>query len=186
MRNPSKRFTRIYGGHPLHLLALMTCFAFVGYVVSIVGTHELWHGHKWWQTILVWFVGAIVLHDMLLFPLYTLADRSLGAGWRAATGRLPETHVRIAPLNYLRVPLLASGLLFLLYFPGIIEQGSRTYSRATGLTQGPFLSRYLLIIAALFGLSAVSYAMHTLRSNARSNGNGASAEESGLNAPRAQ
>lgn len=156
-----RRFTRAYGGQPLHLLALLSCFAFVGYVVSTLGVGQLWNGSQWWQTILVWFVGAIVLHDLMLFPLYALADRSLGAGWRAVTGRLPSTRARVAPLNYIRTPILGSALLFLVFFPGLIEQGKATYNRATGLTQEPFLGRYLLIAAALFAISAVAYALRT-------------------------
>jgi hypothetical protein len=163
MKARLKQFTRMYGAHPLHLLALLTCFAFVGYVINTVGVHELWSGHTWWQTILVWFVGAIVLHDLLLFPLYTVAHHSLGAGWRAVKGRLPATHARVASINYIRTPLLASALLFAVYVPGIIEQGGSTYRRATGLTQQPFLGRYLLLIAALFAISAVAYAIRTWR-----------------------
>jgi len=34
----------------------------------------------WWQSILVWFLGAVVLHDLVLFPLYALADRAHTAG----------------------------------------------------------------------------------------------------------
>ena len=61
----------------------------------------------------------------------------------------------------MRIPALASGLLFAMFFPGIIEQGSPAYLRATGLTQAPFLDRWLLITAVLFGSSAVAYAVRS-------------------------
>ena len=61
-------------------------------------------------------------------------------------------------VSYLQVPLLGTGLLFLLFFPGIIGQGSQTYLDATGLTQEPYLDRWLLITAAMFLISAVLYA----------------------------
>ncbi len=49
-----------------------------------------------------------------------------------------------------------------MFFPGIIEQGSPAYLRATGLTQAPFLDRWLLITAVLFGTSAVAYAVRSV------------------------
>ena len=150
-----------YGAHPLQLLTLLACFAFVGYVISVMGPKQLWNSRVWWQSILVWFLGAIVLNDLVLFPLYALADRSLHAGWQAVTGRLPDRRPRVPIINYLRIPSLASGLLFAMFFPGIIEQGSPAYLRATGLTQAPFLDRWLLITAVLFGISAVAYGLRS-------------------------
>lgn len=152
---------RLYGAHPLHLLTLLACFALVGYVISVMGPHELWNSRVWWHSILVWFIGAIVLHDLLLFPFYTLAGRSLGAGWRAMTGRMPSRSPRVSPLNYIRLPFMGSGLLFLVFLPGIIRQGKVVYHAATGLTQQPFLSRWLLITAVLFGISAIVYAVRS-------------------------
>jgi len=156
------RFKRLYGGHPLHLVTLLASFALVGYVISVMGPKQLWNPRVWWQSILVWFVAAILLHDLVLFPCYALADRSLGAGWRAVTGRLPDRTPRVPPINYVRIPVMASALLFLMFLPGIIEQGKGTYHNATGLTQAPFLARWILITAALFGASALAYAIRLL------------------------
>ena len=39
-----------------------------------------------------------------------------------------------------------------------IQQGKFTYLAATGQTQQPFLGRWLLLVAALWGLSALAYA----------------------------
>jgi hypothetical protein len=153
------RLKRFYGAHPLHLLTLLASFALVGYVISLLGTKHLWSSRVWWQSILVWFFGAIVFHDLVLFPFYALADRSLAAGWRAVTGRLPDRTPLVSPINYVRIPVMASGLLFLVFFPGIIRQGQAAYHRATGLTQAPFLDRWLIITAALFGFSAAAYAV---------------------------
>jgi hypothetical protein len=157
---------RLYGAHPLHLLILLGCFALVGYVVIVLGPGHLWNSKVWWKSILVWFIGAFVLHDLVLFPFYAVADRSLAAGLRAVTGRLPTKRSRVSPVNYFRVPILGSGLLFLLFFPGIVRQGRGTYHAATGLTQQPFLDRWLLITAALFGMSAIVYSIRWLLSRA--------------------
>jgi len=78
------------------------------------------------------------------------------------TGRLPERTPRVPPINYARIPVMASGLLLLMFLPGIIEQGKGTYHNATGQTQAPFLGRWILITAALFGVSALAYAVKLL------------------------
>lgn len=150
------RFRAFYGAHPLHLLALLASFALVAYVFTTVGPTSLWSS-TWWQSILVWFLGAVLLHDVVLFPLYALADMSLAAGVRAMRGHRTSPST-VPALNYVRIPAMASGLLFLLFFPGIIKQGADTYLAATGQTQAPFLHRWLLLTAIAFALGAVAYA----------------------------
>ncbi|MDG3010877.1 hypothetical protein G4X40_12030 [Rhodococcus sp. D2-41] len=150
---------RFYGAHPLHLLVLVASFALVSYVIETIGLTTLWNRDIWWQSILVWFVGAVILHDLVLFPLYAFADRSLIAGWRGVTGRVQVAKPTVSPVNYLRIPVLGSGLLFVLFFPGIVEQGQPTYLAATGQTQQPFLGRWLLLTAVMFAVSAVVYSI---------------------------
>ncbi len=152
MRDPVRRIVRAYGANPLHLLALLASFAIAGYAVSRL-VHE-----PALVRILVWFLAALVGHDLILFPLYALADRSLRAGLRALWPRR-GSKARVSPLNYIRVPVLGTGLLFLVFLPGIIRQGASTYHAATGQTQQPFLGRFLLLTAALFTLSAIAYAV---------------------------
>jgi len=157
----TERARKAYGAHPLHLLTLMASFALVGYAISLLGVGSLWNDRVWWQSIIVWFLGAIVLHDLVLFPFYALADRSLGAGWRAVTGRASRATPNVPARNYVRLPVMASGLLLLLFFPGIIRQGSVTYRNATGLTQEPYLARWLALTGVFFGVSAVAYGART-------------------------
>ncbi|WP_051581309.1 hypothetical protein [Pseudonocardia acaciae] len=99
---------------------------------------------------LVWFAAATVAHDLLLFPLYTAADRFLV---RSLASR--------RAVNYVRVPALASGLTFLLFLPGIIRQGADTHLAATGLDQQPFLTRWLALCTAFFVVSALTLAVRT-------------------------
>ena len=73
----------------------------------------------------------------------------------------------MSPVNYIRVPVLGTGLLFLLFFPGIVEQGAPTYLAATGQTQAPFLSRWLLLSAGLFIASAIVYAARVAQAHRR-------------------
>ena len=98
----------------------------------------------------------MVVHDLLLFPLYALADRLLLS---ASAGDPPDRHPKVLARNYIRVPALGAGLTLLIFLPGIIEQGGPTYQAATGQTQQPFLGRWLLLTAAMFAVSAVSYAV---------------------------
>ena len=112
----------------------------------------------------VWFVAAVIGHDLVLFPLYAAADHSV-------TGLLRRRHTRRRPvvpvLNYLRVPALGTVLLLLLFLPGIIQQGARTYLNATGQTQQPFLGRWLLLTAAMFAVSALVYGIRSWRARSR-------------------
>ena len=148
-------FRRVYGAHPLHLLTLTAGFALFGYVLATIGPSALWNTEVWWKSIAVWFAASVIAHDLVLFPIYTLADRILLATQGKSRARRP----RVPVLNHVRVPALASGLLLLVFLPGIIKQGAPTYLAATGQTQDPFLGRWLLLTAALFAASAVGYAV---------------------------
>jgi hypothetical protein len=153
MRRFTTRFSAIYGSHPLHLLTMLSGFALLGYVVATFKPATLWNPGTWWQSIAVWFAAAVIGHDLVLFPLYALADRVVSRG---ASRRLG--HPKVLARNYIRVPALGAGLTLLIFLPGIIEQGGDTYQAATGQTQQPFLGRWLLLTAAMFAISAVGYA----------------------------
>lgn len=155
------RLRRLYGAGPLHLLIVLASFALAAYAVSRLGLGELWNPDVWWKSILVWFLGAVLLHDAVLFPATALADRLLTGLLRRSRGA--RDPARVSPLNHIRVPALAVGLLFLLFLPGIIEQGAPAYARATGQTQEPFLERWLILSAAICALSAASYAVRMVR-----------------------
>ena len=150
-------FRRIYGSHPLHLLTLVAGFALFGYVVATIKPTTLWNPNTWWQSIAVWFAAAIIAHDLVLFPIYALADRLL-----LATGARRRPASRVPVLNYVRVPALGAGLTLLVFLPGIIKQGAPTFRAATGLTQDVFLGRWLLLTAAMFAISAVIYAIRLM------------------------
>jgi hypothetical protein len=137
----------------LHLLTMVSGFALLGYIVATFKPATLWNPGTWWQSIAVWFAAAIVGHDLLLFPLYALADRVVST----CTNRRPG-HPKVLVRNHIRVPALGAGLTLLIFLPGIIEQGGATYRAATGQTQQPFLGRWLLLTAAMFAISAVVYA----------------------------
>ena len=71
-----RRLLRWYGANPLHLLALLGCFALAGYAAArLVPSRPL--------GVAAWFLGAVVGHDLLLMPLYSLADWSASGGDQA-------------------------------------------------------------------------------------------------------
>lgn len=141
-----ERLRRAYGARPAHLVLLAGCFAFAGYVIDrVVQVPYAW-------MIGVYFVGAAVLHDFVLFPLDALVDRLM------RRIRLPSGHGAAPPLiNHIRIPALLSGLLFLMFFPLVLGLGERTYRSATGLGTGPYLGRWLLVTGILFAGSALLY-----------------------------
>ncbi|WP_406815696.1 hypothetical protein [Mycobacterium sp. M23085] len=157
MHSARTLFGRLYGSSPLHLLTLVAGFALLAYVVATIKPITLWNPHVWWQSIIVWFAAAIVAHDLVLFPVYALADRLL------SRGSVRPSVQRVPVVNHVRVPALGAGLTLLVFLPGIIEQGAPTYEAATGQTQGPFLGRWLLLTAAMFGVSAAIYAVRVVR-----------------------
>jgi hypothetical protein len=140
-------FRRWYGANPLHLLAMLGCvllsdYAAVGLLkVKAVG-------------VLIWFIGAVVGHDLVLLPLYAIADRSVMAVFRHRPPRLPT----VPWINYLRVPAALSGMLLLIWFPLIFRIPAH-FPRTTDLSLNPYLGHWVAVTGVLFLLSAVAFAL---------------------------
>ncbi|MDP5183954.1 hypothetical protein QOZ88_15050 [Blastococcus sp. BMG 814] len=150
-------FRARYGAHPLHLLALLVSLAVAGYAaLKLFPANPI--------GIAVWLVGSAVVHDFVLLPLYTVVDRGLIRAWRRWRG--PATELPRAPwINFVRVPSAVSGLLLVFFFP-LIFRLSPNYTGITGMPIEPYLDRWLLVTAALFGLSALCYAVRLRRAPA--------------------
>jgi hypothetical protein len=144
-------FRRWYGASPLHLLAMLGCFALAGYAGA-----GLLHAKP--AGVAVWFVGAVVGHDLILLPLYAVADKSVLVVFRHRPPRLPT----VPWINYLRVPVVLSGLLLLIWFPLIFRIPSR-FPRTTDLSLDPYLGHWLAVTGALFLLSALALALRFRR-----------------------
>lgn len=157
-------FRRLYGDHLLHLIVLLGALALGAYTVSVLGFDQLFNPGVWWQSIAVWFAVAVIGHDLILFPLYALAERLLPTSRRQGEPANPR---RVPLTNYLRMPTLATGLTFALFLPGIIKQGAVTYTAATGLTQEPFLARWLLLVAGFYLTSAICYVVRSVMTRTR-------------------
>lgn len=160
MKSKLARFRSVYGATPLHLLGMLFCFALLAYTGVTMGISVLWNPSSWWQSILVWFAGAVLFHDLVLFPLYALADR---VTHRTLASRGQNGGPQVSAINYIRVPALAVGLLFLMFYPGLIQQGAASYLRATGQTQAPFLLRWVILGVVIVAISALAYAVALAR-----------------------
>jgi hypothetical protein len=134
-----------YGASPLHLLAHLVALPLVAFALLQIAER----GDA--MRIVIWLALSAVVHDLLLLPFYGLLDR---AAQRAA-GR---------SVNYVRVPLLLSGLLLLVFFPAISGKGNGAFHGVSGLDYEGYLARWLLITAALFALSGVTYLVRGRRS----------------------
>jgi len=148
------RFWRyLYGENPLHLLVMVGCFALVGYVVSFVypGPEAL--------ALLIWFAGAVLAHDLVLYPLYALADQPLVIGRWARRRVLPRHPPLVPAINHIRVPVLGSAVLGLIYFPTITNRGEDAFRFTAGLGTAGIYQHWLLITGVLFLSSAMVYAL---------------------------
>ena len=135
---------RLYGAHPLHLLAhaaLLPLAAFA--LLQLAGVRAA-------SNLGLWFVGAIVLHDFLLLPAAAAADR----GIRAAAPRA---------VNHVRVPAGLSALLLLVYFPLICGRSDATFRSVSGVELHGYAERWLLVTAGLFAVSALLYILRRPR-----------------------
>lgn len=141
------RLRKWYGAGPWHLLGLLACFGLTAYVAAQVVEVGPW------PAIALWLIGAAVVHDFVLYPLYSLVDTAFRG--RAQPPSRPQPAVSWR--NHLRIPLAFSALLGLLWFPLILGLPEATYTTASGLSTAPYLNRWLLITGTLFACSALVY-----------------------------
>ncbi len=151
------RFRESYGAGPLHLIAVVASLALAGYALLEIA------GRPAPLNFAIWFGLAIVAHDLVAFPLYSL----LGA---LAGRALPPAHEagRMA-LNHVRVPALLSGLALIVWFPLILGLDEAQFQAASGLSTDPYIGRWLLLTGTLFAGSGVLLAFR-LRGRARDGG----------------
>jgi hypothetical protein len=141
-----RKFRELYGANPLHLLAFLASFALAGYAAS-----ELFQ--KMTVRVAVWFVGAAVGHDLLLLPLYGIANVGLTKVWH----RVPRVD-SVPWLNYVRFPAVISLILLLVFAPEITRRRTAQLSNS-GLSNHGYFAHWLLITGVLFAVSAVTYAV---------------------------
>ncbi len=136
---------RWYGSGPAHLVTII-----LGGLVGVYAASKLLEGDPW--GVILWFAGAAVLHDLVLVPAYCGLDRlARGPIGAHSTGRpaVPFWY------DHIRVPVMLSGLLFLVFFPLILNIPPK-FDSITGTSVEVYLGRYLAMVAGLFVLSALT------------------------------
>jgi hypothetical protein len=142
---------RRYGASPLHLLAHGVLFAAAGWVLlRVLDVRAA-------GDVLLWFLGALALHDLVLVPLYSLPDRAAAALVRHAA---PPP---LRAVNHVRVPAALSGLTLLVFFPLISGRSDPTLRRVSGMEPAGYLERWLALVAGLFAVSALVFAIRVHR-----------------------
>jgi hypothetical protein len=92
-----------------------------------------------------WLVAAAVVHDLVVLPLYSGADRAA----LRILGR--------ASINYVRIPAALSLLLLVIFWGTVAGSGEANYRRVSGLSYEGYVARWLLVTAALFAGSGIIY-----------------------------
>lgn len=140
---------KVYGASPLHLLGQIIAFVIAVYaylqIIDVTSTDNL--------SLLIWFVAGALLHDMIFVPIYLILDLIARLGIQDHALR----NVRL--INHIRFPLAISGIMFFVLFPLIIGKSKPNYERLSGDAYPDYLGRWLLIVAVLFVVSAISYAV---------------------------
>ena len=86
-----------------------------------------------------WLIAAVVVHDFVILPLYSGADRVIRRN------------------NYIRVPAALSVLMLVVFWGTIAGRGGGAYRSVSGRTYDGYATRWLLVTAALFAGSALLY-----------------------------
>ena len=129
---------RLYGASPLHLLAHLALLPLCAW--ALLELLEL----RAAANVVAWLVAAVVLHDLVLLPLYAGADRA-------------AQHALAGAVNYVRVPAALSLLMLLVFLGTIAERGGGAYRAASGLEYEGYAARWLLVSGALFAAAALLY-----------------------------
>jgi hypothetical protein len=133
-----------YGASPIHLLAHLALLPLVGWALLTVLDFRAA------SNVVLWLVGAVILHDLILLPAYSALDRVARAATRGA-------------VNYVRVPAGLSLLMLLVFWGTIRGKGDGAFKRVSGLEYEGYFSRWLLVTAGLFVASGALYLLRSRR-----------------------
>jgi|SoiMethySBSTD1v2_1073268.scaffolds.fasta_scaffold1121093_2 hypothetical protein len=128
-----------YGASPIHLLAHLILLPIVGWaLLSVLDFRAA-------SNVVLWFVAAVILHDLILLPAYSALDR-------LAQKTTPRTVV-----NYVRVPAGLSLLMLLVFWSTIRGKGDGNFHYTSGLNYEGYFGRWLLVSAGLFAISGATF-----------------------------
>ncbi|MGP8298304.1 hypothetical protein ACTPOK_10200 [Streptomyces inhibens] len=147
-----------YGASPVHLLLVLCSFA-----LTVYAGLRLLKGDT--LGVVIWFVGAALLHDLVFLPLYTVTDLAMQGVFRRPKKTTERSRPVVGRINYVRVPAFVALLLLLVWYPLVLNRvpGFTAY---TALPADVFWGRWLLITAALFAASALCLTVAIWRTHA--------------------
>ncbi len=147
-------FRRLYGAGPQHLVLHLAGFAIAGFALAQIIKNDAW------VNFLAFFIGAALLHDVVLLPIYAAIDKlGLMPIHHKVNPRLP-----VPMINHVRAPAVIGAMLLLIYLPLISGKSDASLRAASGHVPHGYLGNWLLITAALFVGSGLIYALRTWRS----------------------
>ena len=138
---------RHYGAHPAHALVLLLSFVPAAFALRQLLDQRTIDVGKW-------LVGSAVLHDAVLLPAYVALDAAAVTLWRRRPGR-------VAWLNFVRIPLAISALLFGMFSPEILRKAA-SFQPNTGRSTDPYFAHWLVVTALLAAGSAAWYGLRLL------------------------
>jgi hypothetical protein len=143
------RLRRSYGASPVHLLAHLVLLPLVGWAILQV------LDFRGARDVVIWFVAALILHDLIALPAYSALDRIA-----------QRARVRgVAVVNYVRVPAVAAGASFLVFFPLILGKSTGSLRYLSGVQPSGYLGRWLLLVAAVSVASAAVLVVRLARAD---------------------
>ncbi len=146
---PMTTLRNAYGAGPLHLLGHVLVIGIAAWALSIMFRAPFAPQPL---NLVLWLLGGAVLHDLVFLPAYS----AVNVGLTRVAGATPA-------INYVRVPAVVAGILFLAFFPRITNRQPGNFERALGHAPPDYLGRWLLITALLFAGSAVIWGVQRLR-----------------------
>ena len=146
------RLRQSYGARLAHLLGMRAVLGSSAYAIAQGA------GRPDFRQMAIWFLGAVVLHDLVLLPAYSLANRAAAAGPARRGGRRA-----LAALNHLRAPIALAGLLFLLFWPSILQKAEPGFLGNANYGTDPFPDRWIWASVVLVAVSLVLLAIALLR-----------------------
>lgn len=143
-------FRRWYGAGPVHLFVHLVAFAIV-----VLPLDRIFSSGGGVRTLLIWYLGLVIAHDLVFVPAYTGMDRL----FRAISARLPRSPRAGPPLiNHVRAPVVISAVLLIVYLPLISGGSDSTYFALSGHHLTHYVRNWLLITTGLFLTSGFIYA----------------------------
>ena len=143
---------RHYGAGPLHLAGLLACFAIAAYALAKV------LGENGWKAILLLFAICIIAHDLIVWPVYGLADRMALRLQDRTEHRTQDRARPVVPwINHVRVPTVISAVLLGMFFPLIVRLSNPYYQAVTGFNENVYFTNWLIVTGVLFAGSALAY-----------------------------